>query len=594
MAEAQVNQPSDLVSLLVARKKLSQAQADQVRRDSESSHQDILTVLRDAHLVSEEDIAQAKSEMYGLPYVDISNAAIDPAVLNVIPSRIAKTYKFVAFESQGNKIKLGVLDPIDLKAEEALQLIANRNGLEFIFYIVSRVGYDHALTQYSDIESEVKEALAGTETNVQLSRQQQERRAENEEIEQVVKNAPISKVVATILKNAVLREASDIHIEPIAGEVRVRYRVDGELLDVLKLPIRVLPSIISRVKVLTNLKIDESRLPQDGRFGTTIARRGIDFRVSTMPILSPDINNAEKVVMRVLDKSKGLLDLAALGLTGKRKTDIETALNQPYGMFLMTGPTGSGKTTTLYAALKIINKETVNVVTLEDPVEYFLPGINQSQINPDIGFTFAKGLRSILRQDPDDIMVGEIRDQETAEMAIHSALTGHVVLSTLHTNTAAGALPRLVDMGVEPFLIASATNTVAAQRLVRTICAECKKEMTLSKEVRAFLEAEVAKIPPEELQAIGVKNVTMYHGEGCKSCKDGYKGRIAIYEVINITDTIRNMIPKKPTSDEIEAQARKEKSLSMFHDGILKVLSGQTTLEEVLRITKSHVNFSIN
>lgn len=588
------NQSSDLLSLLVARKKLTQARADSVRLESEKTHQDIQSILASKGMVNDEEVAKVKAEQYGLPYTDISSTTVDPSILNVIPSRIAKTYRFVAFESEGNKIKLGVLDPIDLKAEEALQLIANRNGLEFIFYIVSRAGFEHVLTQYSDIEAEVKEALEGTETSAQLSSQQQTRKLEEEQIEEVVKNAPISKILATILKNAVLRGASDIHIEPIAGDVRVRYRIDGELRDVLKLPLRVLSSIISRVKVLTNLKIDESRLPQDGRFGTMVAKRSIDFRVSTMPILSPDANNAEKVVMRVLDKSKGLLDLPALGLTGKRLKDIQDALNQPYGMFLMTGPTGSGKTTTLYAALKIINKESVNVVTLEDPVEYFLPGINQSQINPDIGFTFAKGLRSILRQDPDGIMVGEIRDQETAEMAIHSALTGHIVLSTLHTNTAAGALPRLVDMGVEPFLIASATNTVAAQRLVRTICNDCRKEMKMTNEVRAFLKAEIAKIPPEELTELKITDLKMYEGAGCKNCKDGYKGRIAIYEVINISDTIRTMIPQKPSSDEIEAQARKEKSISMFHDGILKVLAGTTTLEEVLRITKSHVSLVIN
>ncbi len=591
MADQSFNQA--LIAEIAKRKKLKPSEVKSIQKALEKNHGDVTRAVLSSSKITEEELAEMKASLFGLPYINLTSTSIPQETLNVIPSRIAKTYKFIAFESDGKAIKLGIIDPIDLKAEEALQLIANRNGLEFVFYVISQSSFDHAYAEYSDIESEVKEAIIQSQTE-SATEEQTERVKEDQSIEIQVRNAPITKVVTSILKNAIQKDASDIHIEPLGTEVRVRYRVDGELREILKLPVKLLSPVVSRIKVLSNLKLDESRLPQDGRFSGTFVGKHIDFRVSIMPVTSSEVNNAEKVVMRVLDKSKGMMDFESLGLWGKRQKDVLDALSQPYGMFLMTGPTGSGKTTTLYAALAILNKERSNVVTLEDPVEYFVAGVNQSQINPDIGFTFAKGLRSILRQDPNSIMVGEIRDQETAEMAIHSSLTGHIVLSTLHTNTAAGAIPRLIDMGIEPFLISSATNTVAAQRLVRTLCEESKEKIELPAAMRTQVEKEIEKIPPEELQALGITTPEFYGPKACSKCAAGYKGRLATYEVITLSPELKSLIPKKPSQEEIEKIAREQKCISLFQDGLLKALAGKTSLEEVLRITKENNNFIIN
>ena len=586
MADAEL-QNKDLLDALKEQGKLQDEQIAALRQEKEANGTRFEDQLVSQQLANPEEIAEAKATLYGLPYVDVTSYTVAQEALNVIPSRIAKTYNFAAFEVENGKIKLGVLDPIDLKAEEALQLIANRNGLEFIFYIISQRGFEHLYNQYSDIESEVKEALEDTDEEQDLTEKEAKRKAANDALEADVRNAPISKIVATILKDAVRKKASDIHIEPVGREIRVRMRLDGELDQVLTLPVRVLPSVVSRVKVLSNLKIDETRLPQDGRFSMSVDKKPIDFRVSVLPVTAGEVKNAEKVVMRVLDKSKGLFDLEELGLWGKQKDDVLDALAKPYGMFLMTGPTGSGKTTTLYGALEILNKESVNVSTLEDPVEYYIDGVNQSQINPDIGFTFASGLRSILRQDPDGIMVGEIRDQETAEMAIHASLTGHIVLSTLHTNTAAGAVPRLIDMGIEPFLIASATNTVAAQRLVRKIDENVKEEVTLTDEMKRRINAELEKIPEDYLNDLDIKDIKLYQGREDNGKTDGYQGRMAVYEVIPVTPAMRDLIPEKPGSDEVEELARKEGSISIFQDGLLKALKGLTTFDEVMRISNA-------
>lgn len=592
MADQTFNQT--LLSEITKQKKLKASDVKNIEKASVKFDGDIAKAIITSGKANEEEVAEIKASIYGLPYANLTTMDVPQEVLNVIPSRIAKTYRFIAFESSGNSIKLGIIDPIDLKAEEALQLIANRNGLEFIFYVISAASFDHVFGEYSDMESEVKEAILQSQSESVAESAESSRLREDESIEIQVRNAPITKVVASILKNAIQKNASDIHIEPNGKEVRVRYRMDGVLDEVVRLPIKLLSPVVSRIKVLSNLKLDESRLPQDGRFSGTFANKQIDFRVSVMPVTSGEVMNAEKVVMRVLDKSKGMMNFEALGLWGKRKRDVEYALRQPYGMFLMTGPTGSGKTTTLYAALSILNQEESNVVTLEDPVEYFVAGVNQSQINPDIGFTFAKGLRSILRQDPNSIMVGEIRDQETAEMAIHSSLTGHIVLSTLHTNTAAGAIPRLIDMGIEPFLISSATNTVAAQRLVRTLCEDSKEKIKLPAEMQAMIEKEIAQIPPEELKELGIKAPEFYDAKPCSKCVAGYRGRLATYEVITLTPELRSIIPQKPSQEDIEKVAREQKCISLFQDGLLKALAGKTSLEEVLRITKENNNFIIN
>ncbi len=398
----------------------------------------------------------------------------------------------------------------------------------------------------------------------------------------IIQEAPISKAVAVIIKYAVQSRASDIHIEPQENDVKIRYRIDGILQHTVSLPKSVHAAIISRIKILSNLKIDEQRIPQDGRFHTIVADKEIDFRVSTLPTA-----NGEKVVMRLLDKSAGILTLEKLGLQGKGFDILSANIKKPHGMILVTGPTGSGKSTTLYAIIDKINDVGINIVTLEDPIEYYIKGVNQSQIRPDIGFTFANGLRSIVRQDPDVIMVGEIRDLETAEMAVHAALTGHVVLSTLHTNDAVGAVPRLIDMGIEPFLIASSVNVVVAQRLVRKICEKCKESYPATSEMQKEFEEEIEKLPEQEKKNINLTNPLMlYRGKGCNECNNtGFKGRLGIFEVLPMEDEIEELTLKKVPASKIQEQAIKLGMITMKQDGIIKVLTGITTMEEVLRVS---------
>ncbi len=396
-------------------------------------------------------------------------------------------------------------------------------------------------------------------------------------------------MVEVILKNAIDGNASDIHIEPIEDKVRVRYRVDGVLYSSIYLPKKVGPAIVSRVKILSNLKIDERRKPQDGRFRIEDIGNQIDFRVSTFPVAY-----GEKVVLRILDKSQGLIKLSNLGIKGRNIKTLKETIKEPYGIILVTGPTGSGKSTTLYSILKILNKEEVNIVTLEDPVEYMIEGISQSQVKPQIDYTFASGLRSILRQDPDIIMVGEIRDSETAELAIHAALTGHLVLSTLHTNTAIGAVPRMIDMGVEPFLLSSSLRLVIGQRLVRTICPNCKKEKKkIPSPISEMIKKELSRAKEERLRESGVLNkdgkvdIKLFEGEGCAQCmRTGMKGRVGIYEVLEIDDKVVNLIETGKGEESIEKAAYEHGFTKMKFDGIVKALKGVTTIEEVQRVTE--------
>ncbi|MCX6766549.1 MAG: GspE/PulE family protein [Candidatus Moranbacteria bacterium] len=398
-----------------------------------------------------------------------------------------------------------------------------------------------------------------------------------------IQEAPVAKIVEVILRNAIEGAASDIHIEPLEDNIRVRYRLDGILHNSLVLPKQIGPAIVSRIKILSNLKIDEKRKPQDGRFRITESKKQIDLRVSTLPV-----SMGEKVVMRVLDKEKGLLDLDDLGVTGRNYDIIKKCIFEPYGMILISGPTGSGKSTTLYSVLKILNREGVNIITLEDPVEYAIEGINQSQVKPEIGYSFASGLRSILRQDPDIIMVGEIRDKETAELAVHAALTGHVVLSTLHTNDSLGAIPRLIDMEVEPFLVASSLRAVVAQRLVRKICPECREEVKMNDAVKQEIERVLEQIPEAEKKIHNLgKEIKIYKGKGCAKCAEsGMKGRIGIYEVFYMDEEVNNLLGGKFDEEKLRQIAQKQGMVSMKQDGILKVLEGITTLEEVERVTE--------
>lgn len=402
------------------------------------------------------------------------------------------------------------------------------------------------------------------------------------DLEEIIKTGAVPKIVAAIINYALFERASDIHFEPEEKMLRVRYRIDGILTDFASLSTEIQPQIISRVKILANLKLDESRIPQDGRFDVNFKKKQVDIRVSSLPTV-----RGEKIVMRLLDKSQGILSLEDLGMTGQAFKKTLEAVAKPYGIIISTGPTGSGKSTTLYAILNRISVPAVNIVTIEDPVEYEIPGINQCQIKPKIGFTFAEGLRSILRQDPNVIMVGEVRDTETANMATHAALTGHLVLTTLHTNDAAGALPRLTNMGVEPFLITSSINLIIGQRLVRRICPNCREEIKVTDSLRKQVMEELSQIPANNKDdRARVKNeLKFYHGKGCRECGQGYRGRLGIFEVLSVSSKIEEMVIGRSGTNEILKQAQSEGMITMRQDGLLKALEGLTTIDEVFRVT---------
>lgn len=405
-----------------------------------------------------------------------------------------------------------------------------------------------------------------------------------EDLAQVFRTGIIPEIVAASLFLAIRMKASDIHIEAEQESVRLRFRIDGILHDILKVPYFLHAPLVSRIKILSKMKIDEQRVPQDGRFDVVIDERQVDLRVSTMPTV-----HGEKVVMRLLDKSEGVLSLEQLGVTGSNFDRLVENIDKPYGIILSTGPTGSGKSTTLYAVLTRISKPGVNIITLEDPVEYELPGVNQAQVKPQIGFTFAEGLRSVLRQDPNIIMVGEIRDLETAAMATHAALTGHLVLSTLHTNDAAGALPRLINMGVEPFLITSSINAVIGQRLVRKICDDCREPAAIPPAIKTFVQKELSEVPSGQLKNINVEQLVFYHGKGCTKCSNGYRGRIGIFEVLAMSDKIEELAVRKARATEIKNAAIEAGMITMMQDGLIKTLKGITTIDEVMRVTTASI-----
>jgi len=532
-------------------------------------------------ILGEEKFTRAKADFFHLPYIDLRSQNISKDAYTVVGRDISENYKFLIFAKENDLVKVALTSPTDLRALEALEFLAQKNKYRIELYLTSSSSYNEAVVKGRTISSEVSEALKVIE-----NKDKEIKQGQAVEVTTVARKmspeAPITKIVDVIIKHAFTARASDIHVEPQENDLRIRYRVDGILYSSLIVPKIVHPAIVSRIKILSNMKIDEQRLPQDGRFHMDIEGHSIDFRVSTLPTV-----NGEKVVMRILDKSSGVSSLAELGLSGMKLRRLKENIIKAHGMLLVTGPTGSGKSTTLYAVLTILNKIGVNIVTLEDPVEYFVNGVNQAQVNPDIGLTFASGLRSILRQDPNIIMVGEIRDRETAELAVHSALTGHLVFSTLHTNDAVGAIPRLVDMGIETFLLTASVNAVMAQRLVRKICEDCKKEISVPEEVKKMFNQELKGIPKEEAEEIDLSKIRLYAGAGCKSCGDsGYKGRMAIFEVLPLSDKIKELILGRQSAAKLAETARAEGMITMKQDGLIKVLKGLITLEEVIRVTK--------
>jgi len=510
---------------------------------------------------------------------------LEKRILEIIPEATARKHRLFCFEKNDTLLRIAMVDPSDFDAMNMLRFLAEKESLSIEIYQTTEAVFGEVMKNYSGTDKALQNAILslkkGAESGLDL--EAEKRKSIQGEIFQ---DAPIAKLVEVIVKHALDGRASDIHIEPIEGNYRVRFRIDGILKSQLVFPLEVGRAVVSRIKILSNLKIDEKRKPQDGRIHFESGGRAIDLRVSSLPVME-----GEKIVMRVLDRANNVSDFDVLGLLGRNRTVLLDKIREPFGIVLITGPTGSGKSTTLYAFLQILNQEERNIVTLVDPVEYFIDGVNQSQIRPEIGYTFSAGLRSILRQDPNVIMVGEIRDNETAELAIHAALTGHLVLSTLHTNDAIGSVPRLVDMGVESFLLASSLQSVAAQRLVRKICEKCKTEMKITDLQRDRLAQMYQEIPLAEKKAYNLKDnqeIKVFKGAGCDDCgRTGHKGRVGIYEVFEITDPVKGIITDhKANEHELRKESLNQGMISMKEDGILKVLLGLTTLAEVERATE--------
>ncbi len=570
-------------NFLVEKGFLTKENLIKARAESVAARKNLFELLVSERYIAEEDYTQARGLFFNLPYVDLRQKPIPKEVLELVSKETINNYKFIPFESANGVLKVAIIDPTNLAALEALEFLTQKNHYRAEVYITSLASFQAVFRKTASITTEVNQALV-EEQQKEADQVAKTKPQEDTPVDQkLVEDSPISKIVDVIIRHAIEGRASDIHIEPSEEDLRVRYRIDGMLHSSLILPKTVHSAILSRIKILSNLKIDEQRLPQDGRFHISLDGKPIDFRVSTFPTVV-----GEKVVLRILDKSTGAPTLEELGVSGRRLAIMSDAISKPHGMFLVTGPTGSGKSTTLYAILSSLNKPGVNIVTLEDPVEYFIDGVNQAQIKPEIGLTFASGLRSILRQDPNIIMVGEVRDKETAELAVNSALTGHLVFSTLHTNSAVGAIPRLIDMGIEPFLLTASLNLLVAQRLVRKICDKCKTSIKPSAEIEKVIREGIATVDKSELEGIDLTDIKVYMGRGCPVCgNSGFKGRIGIYEVLPITKPIQNLINERTPAVKIEEFAiKEEKMILMNQDGILKALRGFTTVEEVARATK--------
>ena len=539
-------------------------------------------LLLEKNILPEEDLFSKKSESLRIPLrqVDVSRLSLD--VLELIPEETAKYYQMIPINKTEKDVEIGMVYPEDLKAQEALKFLARQKNFTYKVFLISLTSFKDLMSQYRNLKKEVGRALEELEVELKDESETENITTEYKEYQRIAEEAPITKIVAVILRQAVEGEASDIHIEPTRDKLRVRFRSLGELHASIFLPLNIHPAVVARIKILSNLKIDEARKPQDGRFSTKVNGKTIDYRVSTFPTAM-----GEKVAIRVLDPEIGKKSLTNLGLEGKPLDEVKEIIKKPYGLILATGPTGSGKTTTLYAILELLNKEEVNIVTLEDPVEYFVEGLNQSQVRPEIDYTFASGLRHILRQDPDVIMVGEIRDEETASLVIHAALTGHIVLSTLHTSNATGAIPRLIDMGVRPYLIPPTLQLAMAQRLVRRLCDECKEEIKPNIKIKELITKELSLMPAEAAKEFSKKEIKLYQAKGCPKCNGtGFSGRVALFEVLSMTSSLTDIILKDPSEHKILEEAKNQDMITIRQDGIMKALKGMTTIEEVLRVTE--------
>lgn len=521
--------------------------------------------------ITPEQVLKHESDHYGIPSRSIPAAARGRQVLDQIPEESARHYGFVPLAVQDGALEVGIVDPDNIEALDALQFISSRVGLPYKLFLITKKDFDRVIDEYGSLSEEVGTALSELEPPAET-----DIGSDGSPVETVIKeDAPVTKIVATILRYAVEGGASDIHIEPTPEKTHVRFRMDGDLHTSLELPVKVHPAVVARIKILSQMRLDEKRKPQDGRFSATVEGRRIDFRVSTFPT-----QGGEKVVMRILDRSKSVATLDSLGFSPKDMLAIKESLDRPYGIILISGPTGSGKSTTLFAMLSEIDRESQNVVSLEDPVEYEVPGVSQSQVHPEIGYTFASGLRSILRQDPDVIMVGEIRDKETAQLAIQAALTGHLVFSTIHTNTAAGVIPRLVDMGVDPYLIAPTLIAAIGQRLVRKLCPGAGAPLPMSPSLKVLLDKEFEDVPAEFKKDLP-EFKTFYEATTTPDCPNGTRGRLAVFEILRMDKDLEKVVLTDPVEEKVYAAARAKGMFTMREDAIMKALAGQIPFEEV-------------
>jgi len=574
-----------LLQELFAQGLLSEDKMEDLKKQAEKTGKTEEEIILEKKIVSEDSLFELKSKIFGIPFKKVKPEEIPPDVLELIPEEASINYKMISLSRSENFVQIGMVYPEDIAAQNALRFLANQENFTYQVYLITPSNLANLLKQRKNISTETKKALdeLSKEKGEILEMLQNNQISGKNSAQLIAEEAPIIKMVLVILRHAIEGNASDIHIEPGRDKLVIRFRLNGILHPSLFLPLKVHPSIVARIKILSGLKIDENRVPQDGRFSAKINNNDVDFRVSTFPALY-----GEKVEIRVLDPSVGLRSFEKLGLTGRSLEVVKAAIKKPFGMILFTGPTGSGKTTTQYAILRILNQDSVNIVTVEDPIEYSIAGLNQSQVKPEIGYTFASGLRQILRQDPNIIMVGEIRDEETASLVVNAALTGHIVLSTLHTNSSVGVVPRLIDMGVRPFLIPSTLRVVISQRLVRVLCPHCKIKVRPTEKVKSYIFEKIKSIPVASRSEIKIQDpFLIYDVKGCEACGfTGFIGRAGLFEVLSMSDDLAELIQKNPLESLIFKVAQKQGMLTMEQEGIIKVLKGETTIEEVTRATE--------
>ncbi len=571
---------SKILNRLLKENIIQEAQVPKIQQDLNQKGSTLESVLFKGFEINKETFLKVKSAVSGfIGRIVDDGTVISKEVLYLIPVDAAYQYRMITLEKDDNKIVIGMVNPTNIKAKDALNFIFLRSELEVEIVVITEIDFSKLFSLYKELESEIGVALESIKDDFVEKKQETKSLDSNEDISNL-KSAPVTTIVAVMLRHAIEGKASDIHIEALLDKTRVRFRLDGDLYTSVTLPRNIHNAVIARVKVLASLKLDESRIPQDGRFTTELDGKSIDFRVSTFPT-----STGEKAVLRVLDTNAAVLDFDDLGMQYYHLEILNKALNAPYGMIISSGPTGSGKTTTLYTSLSSLNKEGVNLVSLEDPVEYRIAGMNQSQIRPDIGYTFASGLRHILRQDPDIIMVGEIRDAETAKLAVQSSLTGHLVFSTIHTNNVFDIVPRLLDMEVDAFLLPSSFTLAIAQRLIGRLCENCRVEEPIKEDAIKRIEKDMASVDPVILQKYNIAPpYKLYNAQGCAMChQKRIKGRIAIYEMMEMTDSFREIILKSPNELEIKKEGARQKVVTMQQDGLIKALRGIVAYEDVIR-----------